>query len=111
MVMPPPAQRLILPRAEECSGSGVAVEAQRLQTLAIAGDGRGFFITAIQLPLGSSAARTEALLNEVSARVLPISGIKTSIGFSGVDGPSETRTASSSAAFFMLDGYDLHASV
>ena len=66
---------------------------------------QGYFITAIQLPPGSSAARTEALLKEVSARVLPIPGIKTSIGFSGVDGPSETRTASSSAAFFMLDDY------
>ncbi|KAF1005994.1 MAG: Efflux pump membrane transporter BepG [Luteibacter sp.] len=70
---------------------------------------QGYFIAAIQLPPGSSAARTEALLEEVSARVLPIPGIKTSIGFSGVDGPSETRAASSSAAFFMLDDYDERA--
>ncbi|MCH8684422.1 efflux RND transporter permease subunit [Pedomonas mirosovicensis] len=66
---------------------------------------QGFFIAAIQLPPGSSAARTDALLEEVSKRVLPIPGIRTSIGFSGVDGPSETRAASSSAAFFMLDDY------
>lgn len=70
---------------------------------------QGYFITAIQLPPGSSAARTEALLEEVSRRVLPIPGIKTSIGFSGVDGPSESRMASSSAAFFMLDDYDERA--
>ncbi|MGY3618323.1 efflux RND transporter permease subunit [Bradyrhizobium sp. USDA 10063] len=66
---------------------------------------QGYFIAAIQLPPGSSTARTEALLEEVSERVLPIPGIRTSIGFSGVDGPSETRAASSSAAFFMLDDY------
>ena len=36
--MPPPAQRLILPRADD--GSGSADEAQRLQTIAVTGDGR-----------------------------------------------------------------------
>ncbi|MBN3723686.1 efflux RND transporter permease subunit [Burkholderia sp. Ac-20379] len=70
---------------------------------------QGYFIAAIQLPPGSSAARTQALLEAVSARVLPIPGIRTSIGFAGVDGPSETRAASSSAAFFMLDDYDARA--
>lgn len=70
---------------------------------------QGYFIAAIQLPPGSSSARTEAMLEEVSRRILPIPGVRTSIGFSGVDGPSESRMASSSAAFFILDDYDARA--
>ncbi|MBO9712959.1 efflux RND transporter permease subunit, partial [Sphingomonas sp.] len=67
------------------------------------------FLTVIQLPPGSSTARTDAVMKKVAARVLKIPGIKGSVMLSGFDGPSETRAASSAAAYWVLDDFKTRA--
>ena len=66
---------------------------------------QGYFLTVIQLPPGSATARTDAVMKKVAARVLKIPGIKGSVMLSGFDGPSETRAASSAAAYWVLDDF------
>ena len=66
---------------------------------------QAYFLTVIQLPPGSSTARTDAVMKKVAERVLPIPGIKGSVMLSGFDGPSQTRAASSAAAYWVLDDF------
>ena len=66
---------------------------------------QGYFFTVIQLPPGSSTARTDAVMKKVAERVLAIPGVKASVMLSGFDGPSETRAASSAAAYWVLDDF------
>jgi hydrophobe/amphiphile efflux-1 (HAE1) family protein len=66
---------------------------------------QAYFLTVIQLPPGSSTARTDAVMKKVAQRVLPIPGIKGAVMLSGFDGPSETRAASSAAAYWVLDDF------
>jgi len=66
---------------------------------------QAYFLTVIQLPPGSSTARTDAVMKKVADRVLPIPGIKGTVMLSGFDGPSETRAASSAAAYWVLDDF------
>jgi hydrophobe/amphiphile efflux-1 (HAE1) family protein len=70
---------------------------------------QGYFLTVIQLPPGSSTARTDAVMKKVAARVLPIEGISGTVMLSGFDGPSETRAASSAAAYWVLDDFEERA--
>ncbi len=49
--------------------------------------------TIIQLPPGSSTARTDAVMKKVAERMLPIPGVKGTVMLSGFDGASETRAA------------------
>ncbi|MBO9601138.1 MAG: efflux RND transporter permease subunit [Novosphingobium sp.] len=67
---------------------------------------QGYFFTIIQLPPGSSTARTDAVMKKVAARMLPIPGIKNTVMLSGFDGASETRNASSAAAYWVLDDFE-----
>jgi hydrophobe/amphiphile efflux-1 (HAE1) family protein len=67
---------------------------------------QGYFFTIIQLPPGSSTARTDAVMKKVAERMLPIPGINNTVMLSGFDGASETRNASSSAAYWVLDDFD-----
>jgi hydrophobe/amphiphile efflux-1 (HAE1) family protein len=71
---------------------------------------QGYFFTVIALPPGSSTARTDAVMKKVADRVLKIPGIKGSVMLSGFDGPSETRAASSAAAYWVLDDFKARAS-
>jgi hydrophobe/amphiphile efflux-1 (HAE1) family protein len=71
---------------------------------------QGYFLTVIALPPGSSTARTDAVMKKVAERVLPIPGIKGTVMLSGFDGPSETRAASSAAAYWVLDDIKLRQS-
>ena len=66
---------------------------------------QGYFLTVIQLPPGSSTARTDAVMKKVAERVLRIDGVKNTVMLSGFDGPSETRAASSAAAYWVLDDF------
>ncbi|MCW2362971.1 MULTISPECIES: efflux RND transporter permease subunit [Sphingobium] len=70
---------------------------------------QGYFFTIIQLPPGSSTARTDAAMKKVAERMLPIPGITNAVMLSGFDGASETRNASSSAAYWVLDDFDERA--
>ena len=70
---------------------------------------QGYFLTVIQLPPGSSTARTDAVMKKVAERVLPIEGVTGTVMLSGFDGPSETRAASSAAAYWVLDDFEARA--
>ena len=70
---------------------------------------QGYFLTVIQLPPGSSTARTDAVMKKVAERVLPIDGVSGTVMLSGFDGPSETRAASSAAAYWVLDDFEERA--
>jgi hydrophobe/amphiphile efflux-1 (HAE1) family protein len=70
---------------------------------------QGYFLTIIQLPPGASTARTDEVMKKVAKRVLPIPGITGTVMLSGFDGPSETRAASSAAAYWVLDDFDERA--
>jgi hydrophobe/amphiphile efflux-1 (HAE1) family protein len=66
---------------------------------------QAYFLTIIQLPPGSSTARTDAVMKKVADRMLKIPGIKSTVMLSGFDGASETRAASSAAAYWVLDDF------
>ena len=66
---------------------------------------QAYFLTIIQLPPGSSTARTDEVMKKVAKRMLPIPGIKGTVMLSGFDGASETRAASSAAAYWVLDDF------
>ena len=66
---------------------------------------QGYFLTVIQLPPGSATARTDAVMKKVAARMVPIPGIKGTVMLSGFDGTSETQSASSAAAYWVLDDF------
>src|SRR5207244_560064 len=51
---------------------------------------QGYFLTVIQLPPGSSIARTDAVMQKVAARILPLKGVLGSVMLAGFDGPSQT---------------------
>ncbi len=70
---------------------------------------QGYFFTIIQLPPGSSTARTDAVMKKVAERMLPIPGIRNTVMLSGFDGASETRSASSAAAYWVLDDFEARA--
>lgn len=67
---------------------------------------QGYFFTIIQLPPGSSTERTDAVMKKVAERMLPIPGISNTLMLSGFDGASETRNASSAAAYWVLDDFE-----
>ncbi|WP_417321162.1 efflux RND transporter permease subunit [Emcibacter sp.] len=70
---------------------------------------QGYFLTVIQLPAGSSTARTDEVMKKVADRVLKIPGVTGTVMLSGFDGPSETRAASSAAAYWVLDDFEERA--
>ena len=67
---------------------------------------QGYFVSVIQLPPGSSTTRTDAVMKQVAERVLPIEGIKGTVMLSGFDGTTQTQSASSAAAYWVLDEFE-----
>ncbi len=63
---------------------------------------QAYFLTVIQLPPGSATSRTDAVMKQVAARMLPLEGIDGAVMLSGFDGTSETQNASSAAAYWVL---------
>jgi hydrophobe/amphiphile efflux-1 (HAE1) family protein len=70
---------------------------------------QGYFLTVIQLPPGSSTQRTDEVMKKVAERVLPLDGVTGSVMMSGFDGTSETQSASSAAAYWVLDDFEERA--
>ncbi|MFC4257107.1 multidrug efflux RND transporter permease subunit [Altererythrobacter xixiisoli] len=66
---------------------------------------QGFFLTVIQLPAGSSAARTDAVMKRVADRVLPLEGVTGAVMLSGFDGTSSTQATNSAVAYWVLDKF------
>ncbi|MEO6152367.1 MAG: multidrug efflux RND transporter permease subunit [Croceibacterium sp.] len=70
---------------------------------------QGYFLTVIQLPPGSATSRTDDVMKQVAARVLPIKGVTGTVMLSGFDGTSETQSASAAAAYWVLDDFKARA--
>jgi hydrophobe/amphiphile efflux-1 (HAE1) family protein len=67
---------------------------------------QGYFLTVIQLPPGSSIERTDAAMQKVAQRILPLKGVKGSVMLSGFDGASQTQAPNAAAAYFVLDSFE-----
>lgn len=67
---------------------------------------QGYFVSVIQLPPGASSTRTDAVMKKVAERVLPIEGITGTVMLSGFDGTTQTQSANSAAAYWVLDEFE-----
>ncbi|MDB5672363.1 MAG: transporter, partial [Alphaproteobacteria bacterium] len=67
---------------------------------------QGYFLTVVQLPPGASLERTDAVMQKVAARILPLKGIKGSVMLAGFDGASQTLAPNSAAAYFPLESFE-----
>jgi hydrophobe/amphiphile efflux-1 (HAE1) family protein len=67
---------------------------------------QGYFLTVIQLPPGASVERTDAVMQKVAKRILPLAGIKGAVMLAGFDGPSQTLGPNSAAAYFPLKSFE-----
>ncbi|MGN6278946.1 MAG: efflux RND transporter permease subunit [Sphingomonas sp.] len=67
---------------------------------------QGYFLTVVQLPPGSSLERTDAVLQKVAKRILPIPGVKGSVMLAGFDGPSQTLAPNAAAAYVPLKSFE-----
>lgn len=61
---------------------------------------QGYFLAAVFLPSGSSLERTDAVTQEVAARILPIKGLRGAVMFAGLHGPSRTAAPDAAAIYF-----------
>jgi len=67
---------------------------------------QGYFLSVIQLPPGSATTRTDAVMKKVAERVLKVDGVKGAVMLSGFDATTQTQSASSAAAFWILDDFE-----
>jgi hydrophobe/amphiphile efflux-1 (HAE1) family protein len=67
---------------------------------------QGYFITAVQLPPGSSLARTDAVVQRVIKDLLAIPGVEHTASFSGFDAASFTNASNAAAVFFTVTPFD-----
>ncbi len=67
---------------------------------------RGFLIAVVQLPPGSSLARTDAAIRKASDILLGIEGVDHTVGFAGLDGATFTNAPNSGAVFFTMKPFD-----
>ncbi len=63
---------------------------------------QGYLITVIQLPPGSSLARTDAVVRRATDLVLGMDGIAHAVPFAGFDGATFTNASNAGAIFFPL---------
>ncbi len=63
---------------------------------------QGYLIGVVQLPPGSSLARTDAVMKEAIARALKQPGVLNAAGFAGLDGASFTAAPNAGVIFFTL---------
>ena len=66
---------------------------------------QGYFLTVIQLPPGSSIARTDEVMKKVAARIVPLKGVLGSVMLAGFDGPSQTLAPNTAAAYVPLKSF------
>jgi len=67
---------------------------------------QGYFLIVIQLPPGSSVARTDAVMRKVASRILPLEGVKGAVMLAGFDGPSQTLAPNAAAAYIPLKDFE-----
>ena len=63
---------------------------------------QGYFITSVQLPPGSSLARTEEVMGELSTRLLETDGVAHVVTIAGLDGATFTNASNSGIGFVIL---------
>ena len=66
----------------------------------------GYLITIVQLPPGSSLARTDAVVKQATRIMLETPGIVNTAGFSGLDGATFTNASNAAAIFSVLAPYE-----
>jgi hydrophobe/amphiphile efflux-1 (HAE1) family protein len=67
---------------------------------------QGYFLTVIQLPAGASVERTDAVMQKVAKRILPLAGVKGAVMLAGFDGPSQTLAPNAAAAYIPLKSFE-----
>jgi multidrug efflux pump len=66
----------------------------------------GYLITIVQLPPGSSLARTDEVVKQATKIMLETPGIINTAGFTGLDGATFTNASNAAAIFSVLAPYD-----
>ena len=66
---------------------------------------QGYFLTVVQLPSGASVERTDAVVQKVAKRILPLAGVKGVVMLAGFDGPSQTLAPNTAAAYVPLKSF------
>ncbi|WP_207482973.1 efflux RND transporter permease subunit [Arenibaculum pallidiluteum] len=66
---------------------------------------QGYFITSVQLPPGASLSRTEAVMTDLSNRLMEMDGVEHVIAVAGLDGATFTNAPSSGVAFVTLEPF------
>ncbi|HEX6120026.1 MAG TPA: efflux RND transporter permease subunit, partial [Dongiaceae bacterium] len=86
---------------------GLAVwQFERAPTGFIPSQDEGYLITIVQLPPGSSLARTDAVVKRATKIMLETPGIANTAGFVGLDGATFTNASNAGAIFSVLAPYD-----
>lgn len=67
---------------------------------------QGYFIAIAQLPAGASLERSDEVTKELTAKMLPIKGLRGAIAFAGFDGPSSTVASNSVAIWFPFKTFE-----
>ncbi|SEI75855.1 hydrophobe/amphiphile efflux-1 (HAE1) family protein [Sphingomonas sp. OV641] len=70
---------------------------------------QGYFLTVVQLPAGASVERTDAVVQKVARRILPLDGVKGVVMLAGFDGPSQTLAPNTAAAYVPLKSFEERA--
>ena len=70
---------------------------------------RGYFITAFQLPPGSSLQRTDAVIRQASKILLSRPGVGHAVGFAGFDGATFTNAPNAGVIFVTLEEFEQRA--
>jgi len=67
---------------------------------------QGYFISVIQLPPGSSLARTDTVIQRSIAKILEVKGVENAVSFAGFDAASFTNASNSAAIFVTLKPFE-----
>ena len=67
---------------------------------------QSYLITVVQLPPGASLSRTDAVLQDVSRRLLTIEGVRGTIMLPGYDAASNTNSPNAATAFIPLKPFE-----
>jgi HAE1 family hydrophobic/amphiphilic exporter-1 len=70
---------------------------------------QGYFITSVQLPPGAALGRTEAIMTELSKRLMQVDGVAHVVAVAGQDGATFTTSPNSGVAFVILNPFDSRA--
>jgi multidrug efflux pump len=67
---------------------------------------QGYLITAIQLPDGASLERTDAVVREVSRRMIDVPGAMKVVGFSGLSGATQTNATNAGVVYMSFKPFE-----